>query len=588
MKKPDWVEVDDHISTWEKIAEWYASLPKSLATTYEEFFDREMLRESAAHLRGSQKLNLAWEARSYHCPAISKWLCSAVEADIPYAQELLNYDPETPPGEEGKTIYDFTIIGLISENLTEQSRTTQPWRAFPPATMAAIIKSDKKWLKHLQQEEEGDAYGLLPGEEIAEHYPSWFDEQDGGYYVWEEMGRHYVVVKNGKNPVVMGRRSYEFLTYYAVHVKGLEMRIPSLLNPELESAPVKIPQVMKNFRFDFTNVRALDEAADMTGEKYVTLLDRLLKKYFGLIVAEVLLEQADGRVGSKRAKQINMGEAKANLETYANSVRHFGFTVPDSLDDLAEDYKGDYRRQSVELSNARKEAAQLKTQIENIKVLNPFINTTPGPLTLNSNPTSLTIDPNSGSILGKPSLGVGSDSLSFQQAIQPIQPLDASNEILEKLNAMEKAVQDVENRVSKLTEPKSLAVNAAVVRAAEQAGVDLSGTSHHAEPFAERPLPGEGVSTPKAKKHIPAKAKPATEETHTFTIDYTKPTGELMEQFNEWLTHPRTAEEKAKQFDRLIGLGLKPSELPVDRFESTRKSKAKSKAKPKAKPKAKK
>ena len=201
----------------------------------------------------------------------------------------------------------------------------------PSEIMAAVIGADDLWDKWVikankdrgNRHIEDDIWEALDGNEWAvmndfppEHWKEIWDYAE--LNVWP---KKYIVVKTGFNALVLSRDLYEFVMFYLTSLDDDIGRLPCKNDKILaRKTDFKPPSLMKNFRFDATNVRALESAVATAGGTLVSYIDDLLKTYLGAIVAKRLIDNPP-----------KIGDAYTALKEFNELNKPFGFTVVDDL-----------------------------------------------------------------------------------------------------------------------------------------------------------------------------------------------------------------------------------------------------------------
>lgn len=154
------------------------------------------------------------------------------------------------------------------------------------------------------------------------------------YFKDEEIRKDLICVKPAPNPVVMTRDAYEFVNYYLQSVAKIDGRLPSLNYHGFNTKWFKVPTAMKNFRFDITNIRALEAATSLTQESFVYYINRLLKQY---LATEVALKLDSLTYSEDPAEEISPVGADEIYQKFRKQTANFGFTGPESIKDLKSD-----------------------------------------------------------------------------------------------------------------------------------------------------------------------------------------------------------------------------------------------------------
>lgn len=145
------------------------------------------------------------------------------------------------------------------------------------------------------------------------------------YGVFVAFPKRYVVVSTGYSALVLSRELYEFMMFYLSLIGEDVGRIPCKNNKLLaQKKDFRPPQIMKNFRFDATNVRALESAVAATGGTLVSYIDELLKTYLGTVVAKRLYDNPPA-----------VGDAQSALRKFNALNTPYGFTVVDHISEVA-------------------------------------------------------------------------------------------------------------------------------------------------------------------------------------------------------------------------------------------------------------
>jgi hypothetical protein len=282
------------------------------------------------------RLSQAWDVTRFSFPNIDSILSDVAihaykqdNAENSYAQMLL--------GHNGK----FTVTFIADSKSIDEADKSQ--------IMAAVIDCDpefEKWIvtacqndKLYESNIEHDILEALGGDSggcCPEDWPHTFPEPPRGMEytlqpeewsdIWDhcalvEWPKDYIVLKTGPGAVVLSRSLYEFIMFY-ITIQGKDIGRLPCKNSDLlaKRRDFKPPSIMKNFRFDATNVRAMESAVAATGGTLVGYIDELLKTYLGTVVAKRLINNPPA-----------LGDAQSSLNEFNVLNKPFGFTVVDEI-----------------------------------------------------------------------------------------------------------------------------------------------------------------------------------------------------------------------------------------------------------------
>ena len=278
--------------------------------------------------RAKSRLSQEWDIVTFNVPGVDEILAGLkdiepLQKDDSYLKQVLD--------DQGR--YNVTFIADSKTIENTDLRTV----------MASVIGCDHKFqngIINVSEENAGrrsvwlyhDLWEVLNGPDTDPELQGWpmpptlpdpenYDWTDTwDYCVKEWFPRQFVVVECGKNALVLSYDLYTFIMFYiqqafdgAREYARIPVKNNDLLREKKNFAP---PQIMKNFRFDATNVRALESAVAAAGGTLVSFIDELLKTYLGTVVAKRLVNNPP-----------QYGDAQSALNEFNALNEDFGFTV---------------------------------------------------------------------------------------------------------------------------------------------------------------------------------------------------------------------------------------------------------------------
>ena len=305
----------------------------------------EARQDSSEHLPTPGKLSQSWDAHTGFVPNLDKAILDwgKKQAD-PISRHRLT------DREDGGKSYQVMLIGDPSDFLT----TIHPTGSIKKASDTYVILNELSRAVWAAVSADQIFTGMV--QDLGLEYPNnevfqWLGvnnettkqiSPEGIEEITKaikptEVRKKLIVIDNGFNPVVMTRSAYDYVNYFLQHVKGLKCRVPAFNYPALDRKRIKVPSVMKNFRFDIANLRGLEAATSTTQETFTFFLNRLLKQHLGQEVALKLDSMKFNQTGV--AKPLSPTGAEERYAKFRLQTEGFGFEMPKTINDARNDPK---------------------------------------------------------------------------------------------------------------------------------------------------------------------------------------------------------------------------------------------------------